>query len=313
MAGSPASAARPPRITVFTPTYNRRRTLPRVYESLCAQTYTDFEWLIVDDGSNDGTAELVRSWQSGARPRLEITYVYQANAGKHVAHNRALMHARGEYFAILDSDDWYLSGALDGLMRAWRRIPSQQRAEFSNVEGLCHDARGALIGSLFPRDDFDSDNLSIQWQRRRAGDTLGLYRTDVLREFPFPVEQGGRFVTESLVWNRIAACYRTRFINEVIGGKEYLPDGLSRNAAADVRRKAAQGVLYYREMMSSPRPLPGKVVMRSAANYIRLCLHQRLGVLTPLRTTPRGAACVLMAPVGIALYARDRWRSRLKE
>jgi len=51
------------RFTVFTPTYNRAHTLPRVYESLKHQTFRDFEWLIVDDGSTDNTKELVEVWQ----------------------------------------------------------------------------------------------------------------------------------------------------------------------------------------------------------------------------------------------------------
>ena len=50
--------------TVFTPTYNRANTLPRVYESLKAQTFRDFEWLIVDDGSTDSTRDVVRGWQT---------------------------------------------------------------------------------------------------------------------------------------------------------------------------------------------------------------------------------------------------------
>ena len=53
-----------PLFTVYTPTYNRAHTLHRCYESLKVQTFRDFEWLIVDDGSTDGTAELVAGWQA---------------------------------------------------------------------------------------------------------------------------------------------------------------------------------------------------------------------------------------------------------
>ena len=53
-----------PILTIFTPTYNRAHTLPRTYESLCRQNCKNFIWLIVDDGSADNTAELVRDWQS---------------------------------------------------------------------------------------------------------------------------------------------------------------------------------------------------------------------------------------------------------
>ena len=80
-----------PLFTVFTATYNRAHTLPRVLECLEAQTLRDFEWLIVDDGSTDGTQELVDSWRS--RTDFPIRYEYQQHAGKHVAFNRGVQEA----------------------------------------------------------------------------------------------------------------------------------------------------------------------------------------------------------------------------
>ena len=89
--------------TVFTPTCNRCATLPRVYASLAAQTFRDFEWLIVDDGSTDCTAALVDKWT--AQADFPIRYLRQENRGKHIASNRAVREARGELFLVLDSDD----------------------------------------------------------------------------------------------------------------------------------------------------------------------------------------------------------------
>ena len=67
-------------LTVFTPTYNRAYTLGRLYESLCRQSNKNFEWLVVDDGSKDGTEELIKSWQS--EEKISIRYIYQENGGK---------------------------------------------------------------------------------------------------------------------------------------------------------------------------------------------------------------------------------------
>src|SRR4030095_5896345 len=89
--------------TVSTQTYNRRDRLPRVYESLNAQTFRDFEWLIVDDGSTDGTEEFIKAWQSSADFR--IRYFYQPNLGKHVGFNRSVVEAQGELLLSFDSDD----------------------------------------------------------------------------------------------------------------------------------------------------------------------------------------------------------------
>ncbi len=81
-------------ITVFTPTYNRAHLLPRVYGSLIRQTFTDFEWLVVDDGSTDHTVELIARWQQEVP--FPIRYVWQPNQYKKVARNwtRFGCHAR---------------------------------------------------------------------------------------------------------------------------------------------------------------------------------------------------------------------------
>src|SRR5437762_2817315 len=100
---SPKDDNLPMIFTVFTPTYNRAGTLPRVYESLKAQTFRDFEWIIVDDGSADSTQELVQSWIGDLD--FPIRYFRQQNQGKHVAVNLGVKEARGEFFLNLDSDD----------------------------------------------------------------------------------------------------------------------------------------------------------------------------------------------------------------
>ncbi len=81
------------RFTVFTPTFDRAHTLDRVYRSLCVQTFKEFEWVIVDDGSTDGTDDLVAGWQT--ENRFPISYEKQPNQGKHIAVNLgAILGAR---------------------------------------------------------------------------------------------------------------------------------------------------------------------------------------------------------------------------
>ena len=75
-------------MTVFTPTFNRRQTLERVYRSLREQTFMDFEWLIVDDGSTDDTGALVAGWREEAN-FFPIRYHWKPNGGKHTAHKEA--------------------------------------------------------------------------------------------------------------------------------------------------------------------------------------------------------------------------------
>ena len=116
--------ARKPLVSVITCTYNRANTLPKAYESLCKQTFKNFEWIVSDDGSNDGTRELVEKWKKEGK--LEIIYLYQNNNGKHIAANEARAIARGYFDVGLDSDDFMREDALDVFIKAWKSIPQDE-------------------------------------------------------------------------------------------------------------------------------------------------------------------------------------------
>src|SRR5687767_5062754 len=199
--------------TVFTPTYNRAHTLERVYASLDAQSFRDFEWLIVDDGSTDDTRSLVERWRQQAR--FPIRYLWQENSGKHVAFNVAVREARGELFLPFDSDDGCVPHALECFRRHWESIPGDRRARFSAVTALCKDQHGNLVGSKFPYAVTDSNSLEIHYRFHVTGEKWGFHRTEVLRQYPFP-EIRATHVPESVVWGKIALRYSTRFVNDVL-------------------------------------------------------------------------------------------------
>jgi len=154
--------------TVFTPTYDRADRLGRVRDSLEEQTFRDFEWLIVDDGSSDGTRELVERWQRDAR--FPIRYLYQSSAGKHVAFHRAVREARGALFLTLDSDDACVPEALERLLYWWEQIPQHERDGFSEVTALCQDQTGRLVGTRFPTNPVDGTSIELRWWHRVRGE-----------------------------------------------------------------------------------------------------------------------------------------------
>lgn len=170
--------------TVFTPTFNRAHTLHRAYESLKAQTFRDFEWLIVDDGSNDNTKALVEKWQMEAS--FPIRYIFQENQGKHVAFNHGVELAEGELFLTFDSDDACVPVALERFKYHWDNIPLNEQNNFSAVTALCKDQKGTLVGDKFPLDITDSDSLEIRYKYKVKGEKWGFHRTDILKQFPFP-------------------------------------------------------------------------------------------------------------------------------
>ena len=292
----------PPTVTVLTPTFNRAHTLPRVYRSLLEQDYTDFEWLVVDDGSSDGTGELVAGWKAEAP--FPIRYRYQANGGKHVALNRGVERARGRFVAVIDSDDWYLPSALGRLVAIWDSIPAEQRDGFAEVQGLGATPDGTLLGKL-PMDVIDTNNVEIRARYGVQGDTQGMLRTEVLREFPFP-EHLGRFVPEGIVWNRMARKYRSRYVNEVIAVKEYQPDGLTASWQIRNIRSSRASLVYYGEYLAGGWSLPPRLTLQTYANYVRHALHERMGPARQLADVPSRGWWSLAAPIGLVLYLRDR-------
>lgn len=111
-------------LTIFTPTFNRADLLKHLHESLVAQNHDGFEWLIVDDGSTDGTTIMVKQWQND--PPFPIRYVRQDNSGKHVAHNLGAQMAHGTYFMCVDSDDWLEPFAVSTIARDVQGLTAEQ-------------------------------------------------------------------------------------------------------------------------------------------------------------------------------------------
>ena len=138
--------------TVFTATYNRAHLLSRVYNSLRQQTFRDFEWLVVDDGSTDDTRTVVETLQREAD--FPIRYIYQENGHKKTAFNRGVKEAKGDLFLPLDHDDEATPHALEIFHRHWITIPDDLRSKFTGVCGLCINEKGQIIGDSFPSDVF---------------------------------------------------------------------------------------------------------------------------------------------------------------
>lgn len=198
------------RFTVFTPVYNRRHTIHRVFDSLMRQTCMDFEWLVIDDGSTDDLKPLIDEYAEKAP--FPVRYYYKENGGKHTATNMAygLMHT--PYFTILDSDDAFTETAVEKMLAGWDAIPSEERERYWSVVGHCINAEdGKLIGELFPENCNESD-APVQ----TVGDKTAALRTDIMTRYPYPEPKGTTFVTEAVVYNKIEKLYKQYYINDTL-------------------------------------------------------------------------------------------------
>lgn len=211
------------KITVFTPTYNRAYTLERLYKSLLNQTCYDFEWLIVDDGSTDGTSALIDSFQNNQL--FDVRYYRQENSGKHIAINNGVDLAKGELFFIVDSDDYLTINSIETII-TWENSIND-KSNFAGIAGNKGFTNESIIGRTFSGKYVDATSLERD-KYHIEGDKAEVFYTNILKQFPFPVFDGERFITENVVWYRIAAeGYKLRWFNEIIYIAEYLEDGLS--------------------------------------------------------------------------------------
>ncbi len=216
-------------ITVFTPTYNRAHTLPRLYDSLLSQTSKDFEWICINDGSTDETDSLFDQWLSSDRP-FPIIYKKIPNGGKHRAINKAVNMAHSNAFFIVDSDDYLLPEAISKVHCWFDQISNDP--SFAGVSGLKGFSPNDPVGGYgcFQGDHIDATNLERD-EYNLSNDKSEIYKTSILKEYPFPEFDGENFITEPVVWNLIAKDgYKIRWFNEVIYICQYMDDGLTANS-----------------------------------------------------------------------------------
>ena len=294
------------RFTVCTATFNRAHTLHRVFDSLKAQTFQDFEWLVIDDGSSDETETLIARWQS--RTSFSIRYKYQQNQGKHIAINLGATLALGDLFVVADSDDAFLPNALEVFYEAWLAIPKTSRSDFVGVTGLCVTDDGRIIGDRFPEDILDTTSLEVSYRHRVDGEKWGFYRTDIIRQFPSPSIDGLSFFSESIIWHAIGRRYMTRFINKPLRiYKQDAGDQLTRRSPSDT---APAGVFYvitlnndHDYMFVAPM-----FFARIAAHGVRFALHRSESLttqLSQLRQPKLKALWMIVFIPGLLLYLTD--------
>ena len=299
-----------PAFTIFIPTYNRAYCLGRALQSVADSTFKDLEVVLIDDGSTDETRELVAEWQR--QGLFELRYFSQENAGKAAAHNRAVAAARGFLFLTLDSDDSLIPDALERVLVQWQAIPPGERQGFAGVGGLLLEEDGSVSGNRYARDVIDSDFLAIRRFGPLRGDKREAIRTEVLRQYPYPMIPGEKHVRPDLILRRMAHRYRTRFVNIplVVGRRE--PDGLSHNRRR-LRERNPKGLhlAFLEEITLHDAYTDRPQLRRLHARYVRFALHSGIGLRRQYREVKHRWLWVTALPAGIGSWLGDRLRRLL--
>lgn len=287
-------------ITVFTPTYNRAYIINKLYESLCRQDNKDFEWIIVDDGSTDNTEEVVTGFIN--QDKINIRFFRHQNGGKHRAINFAVKEAKGELFFIVDSDDHIYDNAIDIILNYYKDIKGN-----NEIAGLSFNRTypdGSPIGLVSNFDIIDCSCLVFRYKYHIMGDQAEIYRTDILKQFPFPEIKGEKFCPEALVWNRIAQKYKLRFVKENICYSDYLEDGLTAKITQIRMQSPSASLIHYAELSSYDVPM--RIKIRSYINFWRFAPCSNLKFRE--KTKMISGISLLFIPAAFLLHIKDNKR-----
>ena len=208
-------------ISIVTPTFNRGKLLQRCYDSLCNQTYKNFEWIIVDDGSTDDTRERVENFIN--EKKIEIKYFFQKNQGKHIAHNKGVLESNGQLFICLDSDDYLPQDSLIKVKRCWDELDSN----VIGIIGKRGNDKGKPLCSEFPPNIKLVKMFDLINKYNFKGDTALFFRTDILKEKLFPKFKNEKFLSETALYFQLDDFGSMYLMNDILYIGEYQNDGLT--------------------------------------------------------------------------------------
>lgn len=292
-----------PTITVFTPAYNRARTLIRTYESLCRQTNKDFIWMVIDDGSTDNTRELVEEWIKVDND-FKIEYYFKENGGMHTAHNLAYEKITTQLNVCIDSDDAMPETAVEDIISFWQLHGSDNVA---GIIALDSDFNGNIIGTELPKGVDKASTEEIYGKYGCTGDKKFIYRTDVIKSVPpYPEYSGEKLVPLGYKYMLISDSYQMLLLNKTVCLVDYQPDGSSNT--------------IFRQYLQSPRGFAISKIVRmtrtdSAKERIRCIVHYVAECIIAkdkdwLKNSPLKLQTFLLSPVGALLVLYIKIKNR---
>lgn len=286
-------------LTVFTPAYNRGYIIHKCYESLCRQTSKDFVWLVVDDGSTDNTAQLIKEWQKQDNG-FEIKYIYKENGGMHTAHNTAYENIDTELNVCIDSDDYMPDDAVEKIISFWRENGSDK---FAGIIALdVYESDGKVIGTELPNKK--STTLMGYYNNGGSGDKKLIYRTDVINATPmYPEFEGEKYVGLAYKYHIVDETKELLIMNEPVCIVDYQEDGSSFSMWKQYY-KNPKGFAFFRK--SEMKYQHGLQLFKTCIHYVSSSIISKNKSF--VKESPKKLMTVLAVPFGILLYILNKYK-----
>lgn len=220
------------KLTIFTPTYNRKNLLKGLYDSICiAHSKNKFknriEWLIVDDGSTVDIQDEVDKFE--CLQNMSITVIRKKNGGKHTAFNKAIDVSNGELFMCIDDDDRLTENAIVDLISIANEYDiCGEESKYGAIVGRVVDENKKLLGKNINKMPIISNTIEIRDKYHFWGEPE-VYVLNKLKEYRFPVFGEERFLTEAYLFDEMSLKYPFIYTDIKMMIKKYLPGGLTDN------------------------------------------------------------------------------------
>ena len=238
-------------LTILTPVYNRAQLLKNCYTSLLAQTCFDFEWIVVNDGSTDNTAEVMHGIIESEKP-FPIQYIEKENGGKHTALNAAHPYIRGKYVLILDSDDTLTDDAVEIALLAWKKWDNNPDVGIVTLlKGKDREHPNCYAAD----ENVPVDILAYPRICPVSTDACEVIRTELFLKYPFPVFEGEKFLAETALWGRVSMTHKCVYVNRVVYLCDYLDGGLTKAGRAMRIRNPRGGMFNSNLYLAKNNPL----------------------------------------------------------
>ena len=283
-----------PTLTIYTCTYNRSHLLPRLYESLQEQTCKDFLWLIIDDGSTDGTKSLVDRWILEEN-EFEIRFFYKSNGGIHTARDAAYRLCDTELLMSEDSDDWLYKNAVEVVLNKWKSRPEGTYAgiltheDYPNGENIC---------PTFPENIDVAILQDFIYKYKCKGEKYTVVRADLMKAIPdAPIFDGEKLVGENYKWMQLPDI-PFLLMNTSIGVKDFQDAGLTKTSS-NYFFNNPKGFRAVRTVyIKNGKYLEARI--KGHLGYIASCIYLR--EYSQILRSPHPFWSFLLLPAGIASY-----------
>lgn len=300
------------KVSVLTPSYKRAAYLTRVWEGLISQSFKDFEWIVADDGSNDGTEEVIR--QLAQKSDFPVVFIRaDIHIGKARMDNEAVARARGMFIVWNDSDDYLLPQAIEKLIATWNSIPEVDRNDYVGITALCGTEHGQTLTPL-PKDGMlDTTWNDLAEKLKITGDMLYLTKASELKNHPFP--EVDLVIPEGVIWTTLGH-KKIRVLSEILQVKEYrAPYAISYSGKMEYCRGRAYAMaISEKNLQIYRRSL--KTRMWKLITFIRCSLHGEIRGGEAIKLWGSNSSLyqyMAMLPISYVFVLKDRLQGKVRQ